>query len=352
MEEQNGSNILSNLPDRLRKIISNTVALLLIAMLLMLLFVAYRSIAARYTGVSESSYLMGTMFEIKVNGENSGAHVKAALDKVRDIEKLINYYDDKSELSSINNMAGISPVSVSHDTFDVIDKALKFSRRSGGAFDITVGPLVDIWKPAFKDHAQIPTGNELIYAQHLVNYGNIELNSQNETVKLMYPGMKMDLDGVGRGYAISKARAILVDRGVKSAILNAGSSMAVIGDNKGKPWKIGIKDPRHPDELVGIITLQAGQALSTSDDYEQYFEANGMRYHHILDPLTGAPAELCRSVTIISDDAAEADMLATAVFVMGPARGIAFVSTFPNDFAVIIDKDGKVTTSQGLTLER
>ena len=352
MEEQGGSNILSNLPDRIRKIISDIVAALLIAMLLMLLFVAYRSISARYSGVSESGYMMGTFFEIKVNGENTSLHVKSALEKIRDIEKLIDYYDEKSELSSINNMAGISPVSVSHDTFDIIDKALRFSRRSGGAFDLTIGPLVDVWRPAYKDHSQIPAGNELVYAQHLVNYGNVELNPQNETVKLLYPGMKIDLGGVGKGYAISKARSILVERGVKSAIISAGSSLAVIGDNRGKPWKIGIKDPRRPDELVGVIKLEAGQALSTSGDYEQYFEANGKRYHHILDPVTGAPADQCRSVTIICDDATEADMLSTAVFVMGPKRGMDLVRTFPNDQAVIIDKDGNVITTQGITLER
>ena len=352
MEEQNGSNILSNLPDRIRKIISNTVAALLVAMLLMLLFVAYRSIAARYSGVTETGYMMGTFFEIKVNGENSAAHVNAALAKIREIDGMIDYYDDKSELSSINNMAGISPVSISHDTYDVIDKALRFSRRSGGSFDLTMGPLVDIWSGAFRDHNQIPAGNELVYAQHLVNYGNVAMNPQNETVKLMYPGMKIDLEDVCRGYAISKARAILVDKGVKSAVISAGPSMAVIGDNKGKPWKVGIKDPRHPDELVGVITLQAGQAVSTAGDYETYFEVGGKRYHKILDPATGMPGDQCRAVTIISDDAAEADMLSKAVFIMGPKRGLVFVSTFPNDSAVIIDKDGAVTTSTGVKLER
>lgn len=352
MEEQNNSNILSNLPGKIRNIISNVVTVLLIAMLLMLLYVGFRSIAARYSGFSDSGYIMGTTFEIKVNGKNAGADVSAALGKVRDIYELLNYFDAKSEISAINSMAGISAVAVNRDTFEIIDRALKFSRRCGGVFDLTIGPLTDIWNFSLKDHDEIPSGNELVYAQHLVNYGNVVVNSQNETVKLLYPGMKINLGGVGKGYAISKARAILVARGVKSAMISAGSSLAVIGDNKGRPWKIGIKDPRHPDELIGTIPLKAGQALSTSGDYEKYFEFKGKRYHHILDPSTGMPAEACRSVTIICNDATEADMLSTAVFVMGPKRGLEFVSTFPETYAIMIDKDGNLVTSSGITLER
>jgi thiamine biosynthesis lipoprotein len=352
LKEQDYSNILSSLPDRIRNIISNIVAALLVMMLLLLVYIGYKSITARYAGVSESSYAMGTFFEIKVNGKNSGEHVKIALAKVREISELINYYDEKSEVSAINNMAGISPVAVGHDTFDLIDKALRISRQTGGAFDLTIGPLVDIWNFNSKRHTEIPGGNELVYAQHLVNYNNVTLNPQNETVKLLYPGMKMDLGGAGKGYAISRARSILVERGVKSAIISAGSSIATIGDNKGKPWRIGIKDPRHPDDVVGVVSLTAGQALSTTGDYEKYFELGGKRYHHILNPATGMPADECRSVTIISEDASQADMLSTAVFAMGPKRGIAFVSSFLNVSAVIIDKDGNVITSPGLKLER
>jgi FAD:protein FMN transferase len=351
LEEQHYTNILSNLPERVRNAISNAVTGILVLMLVMLLFVSYRSVSIKYSGVSESRFLMGTTFEIKVNGKNTNEYVRSALDKVREIAKLINYYDDSSELSAVNIMAGISSVSVSKDTFEVIDRALRFSRRTGGAFDLTVGPLTDIWRYGARTRT-VPSGNELIYAQHLVNYGNLLVDQSNETVKLLYPGMKIDLGGVGKGYAISKARAILVDKGVKSAIISAGSSIAVIGDNKGNPWRIGIKHPRHPDELIGNVLLEGGQALSTSGDYEQYFEVNGKRYHHILNPATGMPADECQSVTIICNDATDADMLSTAVFVMGAKRGMAFVSAFPNTYAVIMDKDGNVTTTPGLVLER
>ena len=318
-------------------------------MLIMLLYISYRSIVMRYSGVSESRYLMGTYFEIKVNGRNTGQYVKAALDKTREMSNQLNYYDGKSEISSINNMAGIFAVAVSHDTFDIIDKALSLSRRSGGSFDITIGPVVDLWN--FKTKA-VPSKNEIVYAQHLVDHRNVKLDQRNETVKLMYPGMKIDLGGVAKGYAISRIRSMLVDMGVKSAIISAGSSIAVIGDNNGKPWRIGIKDPRHPDDFIGVVKLNAGQALSTSGDYENYFEVAGKRYHHILDPFTGEPAEASRSVTIISNDATLTDMLSTAVFIMGAKRGLPFVSSFPDTYAVVVDKDGNVATSPGLVLER
>ncbi len=352
MEEHNNPNFLSNLPERIRNLISNAVTVMLIAMLVMLLYVSYRSISIRYSGVNESSYIMGTVFEIKVNGENTVRHVQAAIRRIREIESLVNYFDEKSELSSVNNMAGISAVAVSRDTYELIDKAIRFSRRSGGAYDLTIGPLMDIWKPSFMSRKEIPSGNELAYAQHLVNYGNLVLDPADETVKLLYPGMKIDLGGAAKGYAISKARALLVERGVKSALISAGSSMAVIGDNKGRPWKVAIKHPRRPDEAIGTISLMPGQAVSTSGDYENYFMLNGKRYHHILDPATGLPAEDVMSVTIINNDATEADMLSTAVLVMGAERGMAFVRTFPDTYAVIVDKDQKVHISDGLKLER
>lgn len=352
LEEQNYSNFLSNLPDRIRNLISNIVTVILIAMLAMLLYISYRSIVSRYSGVNESGFIMNTTFEIKVNGAGSSGHVKAALERVREIAKLIDYDAQDSEITSINNMAGISPVSVSQDTFDIIDKALSYARRSGGAYDLTIGPLVDIWAPTFRTRRDIPSGNELVYAQHLVNYGNVVMNHSDQTVKLMYPGMKIDLGSIARGYAISKARAILVDRNVKSALITAGSCIAAIGDNRGRPWQVAIRHPRRPDEQIGVVDLQAGQALSTVGDYDNYFEVNGVRYHHLLNPATGMPADSCQSVTIVCNDAIQAEALSTAVFVMGPERGMALVKGFPETYAVIVDKTGKTTVSDGLKLER
>ena len=352
MEEQDRSNILSNLPEKTRNLISNSVAALLILMLVMLLIVSYRTIAARYSGYSETEVLMNASFDIRANGRNSGANVKDAFERIRELDALLNYYDEKSEITSINNMAGISAVAVNKDTYEIIDRAYKFSARTGGAYDLTIGPLVDMWRPYFRDKNSIPAGNGLVYAQHLVNYGNIQLNSQNETVKLMYAGMKLYLDGISRGYAISKARTLLVEKGVKSAVISCGDCMTVIGDNNGKPWKIGIKHPRRMDEQVGNVVLSAGQAMSTTGDYENYFEMNGKRYHDVLDPATGMPAGETESATVICDDAADAEMLSHAVFVMGPKKGMAFISSFKDTFAVIVDKDGNVTTSPGLTLER
>ena len=352
MIERDNLNIFNELPERSRNIISNSAAAILVLMLFLLIFAAYRSFSVRYSGVSESMNIAGTAFEIKVNGGNADEKVRSALRKAGEIAGQIDYYDDKSEITAVNNMAGISAVAVSHDTFELLGDALRLCRQTGGAFDITMGPLMDLWNFKNNSHKEIPSGNELVYAQHLVNHNNVQLNPMNETVKLLYPGMKLDISAAEKGYIISRIRAMLVQGGVKSAMIKAGTSIAVIGDNKGKPWKIGIKDPKDAHRIAGRISLEAGQAVSTSADYERHFELAGKRYHDILDPATGMPAEECRSVTIISDDATQADMMSKAVFVMGPKRGLDFVGMFKGVNAVIIDKDGNVLTTPGFALER
>jgi thiamine biosynthesis lipoprotein len=350
--ERGNLNIFNELPETSRNMISNSVAALLVLMLFILIFAAYRTFSVRYSGVTESMKIAGTTFEIKVNGGNADESVKNALRKAGEIAGQIDYYDEKSEITAVNNMAGISAVAVSHDTFELLENALRLCRQTGGAFDITIGPLIDIWNFKSNSHKEIPSGNQLVYAQHLVNYYNVQMNPINETVKLLYPGMKLDLSAAEKGYVISRIRAMLVQKGVKSAMIKAGTSIAVIGDNKGKPWKIGIRDPKDNYKIAGRITLEAGQAVSTSADNERHFELAGKRYHDILDPATGMPAEECRSVTIISDDDTQAEMLSKAVFVMGPKRGLDFVKMFKGVNAVIIDKDGNILTTPGLALER
>ena len=352
MIENDNSNIFSELPEKSRDLISNSVAAIIVLMLFLLIFAAYRTFTVRYSGISESMTIAGTNYEIKVNGGNAGEIVKTALRKAGEIAGQIDYYDDKSEITAVNNMAGISAVAVSHETFELLDNALRLCRQTGGAFDITMGPLVDIWNFKNNYHKDIPSGNQLVYAQHLVNYNNVQMNPINETVKLLYPGMKLDINAAEKGYVISRIRAMLVQKGVKSAMIKAGTSISVIGDNKGKPWKIGIRDPKDSYRIAGRISLEAGQAVSTSAENERYFELAGKRYHDILDPATGLPADECRSVTIISDDDTQADMLSKAVFVMGPKRGLDFVKMFKSVDAVIIDKDGNILTTPGFALER
>lgn len=352
MIEHDNSNIFSELPEGSRNIISNSVTAVIVIILLILVLSCLRSVMARYAGVSESTRVFHTSLEIKAVGANTGEGVKIALRSAAETAGLIDYYDSNSDISAVNNMAGISAVAVSHDVFNLIDNALKLCRQTGGAFDITIGPLTDIWNFNKRPQKNVPSGNELVYAQHLVSYNNVQMNPINETVKLLYPGMKIDLSGAEKGFVISKARSELVQKGIKSAIIRCGSSIAVVGDNKGKPWKIGIKDPSNPLHDIGYITLEAGQAAATSADYEKYFVVGGMRFHNILNPTTGMPANECRSVTIINDDATQADMLSKAVFVMGPKRGMDFVKMFKGINAVIIDKDGKVETTPTLVLLR
>jgi len=345
-------NILSGMTSSSRKILSNIVAVLLIIVLLSIGLSLYKGLEAKFRGVRRSDYLMGTIVEIRINGPDAKRHAKAAIEEMKRIAGLLNYHDENSELSNINRMAGITAVAVSQDTFEIIKRGLNVCRLTGGMYDITIGPLVDIWDFTSKDRKEIPSGNELAYAQHLVNYGNVEIDSRSETVKLLYPGMKIDLGGIAKGYAIAKARALLVERGVKSALISTGSSITVIGTNGDRNWRVGVKNPSKPDDIIGILDLKPGQALATSGDYERFFEIKGKRYHHILDPRTAMPAGGTKSVTIISDDAVLSDALSTAVFVMGPSRGLQFLRGLANVYAIIVDKDGNVLTTPGLILER
>jgi len=303
---------------------------------------------------TERAEIMGTDVAVVVNGPNARANARGAIGVMRRLEKLLGWKDPQSEVALINSMAGITSVAVSKDCFDVISRSIKFSMSLGGAFDITMGPLMETWDFSFRERRGPPPKIDIINAKKLVNYRNVELNPELETVKLERRGMKIDLGAVGKGYAISKARNYLVSRGVKSALINMGSSITSIGRRPdGKFWRVGIKHPRKPGQLLGIVTLNPGQAISTSGDYEKYFMVDGKkRYHHIVDPRTGYPAEYCQAVTIIAGDATVADILSTTVFVKGPTAGMRLINSLEGIKGIIVKSDGTVVKSSGLDLEK
>ncbi len=245
------------------------------ALILSLKFLANRN--------SRTYSLMGTYITITINDAKASAHMAAAHERLKELEKLLNRFDPKSEVSLINREAANTEVIISPDTYKCIDLAQKVSRTTSGAFDITL------------------TGD----------YKNIALNPKNHSVRFKKPGIKINLDGIAKGYAVEEARRVLFKRGVKSAMIDAASSIAVLGG----PWKIGIKNPRKKDDVLGIIVLQNGEAVSTSGTYEQG--------PHIIDPKTGKPADSCISVTVVGRDAGFLDGLSTGLFVLGPKDGAA-----------------------------
>lgn len=257
---------------------------------------------------SRTFKMMGTQVTITVKDQNRGAHIEAAYKRLKELEEKLDRHAPLSEVNRINNLAGLAAASVSDDTFRCVKLAIQAAEKTSGAFDPT-----------------------------LKNYKKIKLDAKNRTVKLLDEKIQLNLDGVGKGFAVEEARKVLRKRGVKSAMIDLRSSIAVIGSSASasadKAWKIGIKHPRKKDAILEVITLNDGESVSTSGDYEQG--------RHIIDPKTGKPATLCQAVTVVGRDAGWADALSTGIFVMGPAKGLELAKKL-NLKVLIVDAKGKV----------
>lgn len=267
--------------------------------------------AALVVGVYYASFpstraeVMGTWVEVK------GKSASAAIGEIKRLESLFSRFNSSSEVSLINQAAGKNTVFVSKDTFRVIEQACEVSELSKGAFDITLGERG--------------------------NYREVILDKEKGKIGLRHPGMKIDLGGIGKGYAADSARRVLLSKGTLKAMVDMHSSIAVLGG----PWRIGIRDPQKKGQALGVVELNDGDALSTSAQYEQP--------EHIIDPRTGRPADKCLSVTVIGNDAGLVDALSTAIFVLGPREGMKLAKQMKAK-AVIVDKKGIIYDNFGFKL--
>jgi thiamine biosynthesis lipoprotein len=261
------------------------------------------------------------------------------------IEQQMSRYIETSELSVINRLAFKEEVTVSASLFSVLNSAMNISRLSQGAFDITfasVGFLYD-----FRNKLK-PNDDEIHQNLALFHYQNVLLDADKQTVRFAKKGTLLDLGGIAKGYAVDKGIAILKQHGVVSAHLNAGGDMRLLGDKRGAPWIIGIKNPRDESKQSILLPL-TNTAVSTSGDYERFFmDERGERIHHILSPKTGKPVKGMMSVTILADDAITSDGLSTAVFVLGVKEGLSLINTLKGIDAILIDEHGKAHYSEGL----
>jgi thiamine biosynthesis lipoprotein len=298
----------------------------------------------------KSEPLMDTLVTVTVaanSADQASKAIQSAFSTIGTFGDRINFFSASSELSDINRNAGIRPVKVSPDTFDVIGQAVYVSQKSGGAFDATVGPETSLWD----FHKKIkPTDEQIRKNLHLVNYRNIVIDKEKSTVFLRKKGMLLDLGGIAKGYAADLAVADLKRNGITAGIVANAGDIRVFGRKPdGSPWNVGIENPRHEsdsDEIIAKVKL-ADRAISTSGDYQRYFILGGRRYHHLIDPATGYPAYGCRSVSIITDRGVFTDAFATAVFVLGPEKGMELVRKMGMD-AVIVKSDGAIMTTPGL----
>lgn len=293
----------------------------------------------------QSRFIMGTSVEITVSQAEpakAGGAVAAAFREVEGIDSLMSHYREDSEVRQITRNAGERETPVSPETLEVIERALYFSHLSGGAFDVTIGPVFRLWN--FKD-GRVPEERRLRENLRLVNYRKIKVDRLRSTVFLQSQGMDLDLGAIAKGYAMDRAFAVLQKRGMENILVSAGGDLRVGGaKEKGEPWTVGIQHPRLPSKLIAILRPHQA-AVATSGDYEKFFLQGGERYHHILDPSTGAPARECQSVTIMAPLAMDADALATAIFVLGPKKGFSLIENLPDVHAMIVDQRGSVLLS-------
>lgn len=288
---------------------------------------------------------MGTSVEIvvsQVQAAKAEEATEAAFREVQRIDFLMSNYREDSEISRINRNAGIKETMVSPDTIRVIEQALEFSSLSAGAFDITIGPVFRLWD--FRE-GKFPEEKKLRENLKKVDYRKIKIDRNLSSILFQEQGMAIDLGAIAKGFAVDCASAVLEKKGIENFLVNAGGDLKVSGSKeKGVPWIVGIQHPRLPSQMVAKLSpRQAG--VATSGDYKKFFIERGERYHHLLNPSTGTPARECQSVTVMAPSAMAADALATAVFVLGPKKGLALVKRMNDVHAIIVDRGGSVLVS-------
>lgn len=292
---------------------------------------------------------MGTDIEL-IASEPDEAKVEKAFDlAIKEMERIemeMSEWREGTYVSAINQKAGKESVAVPDELFNVIFSAQKVSGLSDGAFDISWAAMRGMWKFK-KGEERIPSSEEISNKLPLINYKNIELDESKRTVFLKKEGMAIGLGGIAKGYAVDKAMEILLKHGITNAIVKAGGDMRIQGTDDNKPWDIGIQHPRNKNQALAALHL-SNISISTSGDYERFFIKDGVLYHHIIDPKTAMPARGCMSVTILAPDTMTSDALSTAVFVLGPDKGMQLIKLLPGIEGIIVDSEGKIQYSPGI----
>ena len=290
---------------------------------------------------------MGTRVSVELwaDDEARGTELVAQIMReYRRFDEEMSTYKPDSEISRVNAHAAEAPMVISDELFGLVERSLALSAASHGAFDITydsVGYLYD-----FRAHLR-PTDREIAERLPAVDYRHVVLDAAKRTISFTTNGVRINLGGIAKGYIVEKGAAMLRERGVEHALLNAGGDTRVIGDRRGQPWIVGIRHPRQLDETFTRLPL-VDEAISTSGDYERFFEENGHRYHHIINPATGKPTEGILTVTVIGPDGTMTDGLDTAIFVLGVEEGLKLIESYPEYETIIVDSNGKLFHSQGL----
>lgn len=298
--------------------------------------------------------LMGNRFEITVVSDNKAwaqQRIQDAVDEIKRIEKLLTTFSDDSETNLINANAGIKPVAVSREVFNIIKRSIRISELTSGAFDITYGSIdkrlwnFDTTMTSLPDTA---TAKEMV---RLIDYKKIILNEEACSVYLTKAGMRIGFGGIGKGYAADMAKATLIKKGISSGIVNAAGDLTAWGTQPdGNQWTAGIADPNANSKAFSMLSI-SNSAIATSGNYEKYILIDGQRYSHTIDPKTGLPVKGIKSVTVISPVAEFSDALATPVMVMGIKAGMDLINQIKNVECIIIDENDRLYTSNNIKIK-
>lgn len=316
---------------------------------LFLILIIFLSCAKEPHIFKKSKFLMDTVVTVTAVGDKKV--VEKAIDEVfleiERLENLMSGFKEGSDVDRINKSAGIGPVKVDRDVINVIAKAKEISEMTGGAFDITIGPLSKLWGFGEKKE-YIPQEDDIKKLLPFIDYRQISVDESKSEVFLNKNGMMIDLGGIAKGYAADRGVEILKNMGIKAGIVAVSGDIRTFGKRPdGKSWHIGIKHPRESEKALTAIDLE-DSSISTSGDYERFFIKDRIRYNHILNPKSGYPAGGCQSVTIISKEGILVDALATGVFVMGHEKGMEFIESNKLIEGIIVDSKGEVKVSSGL----
>jgi thiamine biosynthesis lipoprotein len=303
--------------------------------------------AAHAEWYKRTDAIMGTRIYVEL-WDTDAAHGEASIDAVmaemRRIDDLMSHYKPESQLSKINQHAADEPVVVDKELFDLIKLSTHYSEITEGAFDITYASVGYLYN--YPMHIR-PTEEQIKAALPAVNWRNMKFDDVHHSVFFEHKGMRIDLGGIGKGYAVDRGIEILQKRGIQHAVVTAGGDSRIIGDHMGRAWLVAIRHPDDPNKVVTRIPL-SDAAMSTSGDYERYFDENGVRYHHIIDPRTGHSASKVRSATIIGPTATQTDGMSKTAFVLGAEKALEIINRMPEYDAVFVKPDGKVLYSNGL----
>ncbi|SHF10485.1 FAD:protein FMN transferase [Alkalibacter saccharofermentans] len=323
----------------------------LVIIAIILLFLTASCSAPKEEMISKNDFLLNTVVSVRLYDVDKEAEtiIDDSFKLISELEGLLSVHVEGSDLDKLKDNSGRGPVEVSKYTIEVIERSLEYSEITDGRFDITAGPLIDLWR-INPPEGYVPSNDEVIEVQKHIDYRKVIVDKEKRTVELLDEDMVPNLGAIAKGYIADKVKDLLVERGIEHAIINLGGNILLVGDRPvNQDFRIGVQDPDAPrNSYIGVINA-TDKSIVSSGDYERYFERDGIRYHHILDPFTGYPTDNeIRQVSIVSEESMDGDALSTVIFLMGLDKGLEIINSMENVEAIFVTKEHELVITQGL----